>query len=93
MSDIPVEIDWDDGNLVKCQKHGVSMEEIEQLLTSGLLRIFPDPTVHEDRKKRNRPDGRRATRFHRLDGAVDHQRDQAPSDQRALHARKRGQVL
>jgi hypothetical protein len=27
--DLPSGLDWDDGNLTKCQKHGVSIEEIE----------------------------------------------------------------
>ncbi|BAZ14539.1 hypothetical protein NIES4071_63830 [Calothrix sp. NIES-4071] len=33
--------DWDDGNLQKCQKHGVSIEEIETLFLSQVL-ISPD---------------------------------------------------
>ncbi len=32
--------DWDDGNLGKCQKHGVSVAEIEALLSAA--RIAPD---------------------------------------------------
>jgi len=27
----PSEFDWDEGNRVKCQKHGVSIQEIEEL--------------------------------------------------------------
>ncbi|WP_238360546.1 BrnT family toxin [Iningainema tapete] len=34
--------DWDEGNLKKCQKHGVSIEEIEALFLSE-VRIAPDP--------------------------------------------------
>lgn len=33
--------DWDDGNFEKCQKHGVSPQEIEALLMSA-PRIAPD---------------------------------------------------
>jgi len=33
--------DWDDGNRRKCQKHGVSIAEIETLLT-GDARMAPD---------------------------------------------------
>jgi uncharacterized DUF497 family protein len=33
--------DWDIGNLAKCRKHGVSIEEIEFLFESG-PRIAPD---------------------------------------------------
>ncbi len=34
--------DWDDGNRSKCQKHGVSMAEIEALFLHGPL-VAPDP--------------------------------------------------
>ena len=34
-------VDWDDGNREKCQKHGVSIAEIEALL-SGDARVAPD---------------------------------------------------
>lgn len=33
--------DWDDGNLAKCRKHGVSAEEIEFLFEAG-PQIAPD---------------------------------------------------
>ncbi|MBW4629092.1 MAG: BrnT family toxin [Brasilonema octagenarum HA4186-MV1] len=33
--------DWDDGNCQKCQKHGVSIEEIETLFSSKVW-ISPD---------------------------------------------------
>jgi uncharacterized DUF497 family protein len=33
--------DWDRGNVSKCQKHGVSVAEIESLFGSGLL-VLPD---------------------------------------------------
>jgi len=33
--------DWDDGNWPKCGQHGVSREEIEQVLADA--RIAPDP--------------------------------------------------
>jgi uncharacterized protein len=33
--------DWDRGNVSKCQKHGVSIAEIEALFGSGLL-VLPD---------------------------------------------------
>lgn len=41
--------DWDRGNVAKCQKHGVSIEEIEALLRS-------DPRVAPDRKHSERED-------------------------------------
>lgn len=34
--------DWDDGNRAKCQKHGVSIAEVEQLFFAGPL-VAPDP--------------------------------------------------
>lgn len=42
--------DWDKGNWEKCQKHGVSILEIEDLFTRG-PRIAPDPrhSADEDR--------------------------------------------
>ena len=42
--------DWDEGNRVKCQKHGVSIAQMEALFTVG-PRIAPDPkhSAEEDR--------------------------------------------
>ena len=42
--------DWDAGNLAKCRKHGVSVEEVE-LLFEGSPRIAPDlkHSASEDR--------------------------------------------
>ncbi|HMB84501.1 MAG TPA: BrnT family toxin [Terriglobales bacterium] len=42
--------DWDDGNRSKCQKHGVSIAEIEALFVRG-PRVAPDPkhSADEDR--------------------------------------------
>ena len=34
--------DWDDGNIQKCRKHGVTAEAIENLFLSGSLRVEPD---------------------------------------------------
>ena len=41
MSELLAGLDWDAGNLTKCQKHGVSVAEIEALFASALL-IIPD---------------------------------------------------
>jgi uncharacterized DUF497 family protein len=44
--------DWDSGNWPKCGKHGVSREEIEQLLLSKEVLVTPDikhSTPVEDR--------------------------------------------
>jgi uncharacterized DUF497 family protein len=42
--------DWDDGNRSKCEKHGVSIAEIEALFLHG-PRVAPDPkhSAGEDR--------------------------------------------
>jgi hypothetical protein len=42
--------DWDDGNRAKCQKHGVSIAEIEALFVAGPS-VAPDPkhSQEEDR--------------------------------------------
>ncbi len=42
--------DWDDGNRAKCQKHGVSIAEIEALFVH-VPRVAPDPkhSADEDR--------------------------------------------
>jgi uncharacterized protein len=37
-----VGIEWDDGNFVKCQKHGVSIEQIDAALLNPKTRILPD---------------------------------------------------
>jgi uncharacterized DUF497 family protein len=39
--------DWDDGNWSKCQKHGVSIAEIESLFLNG-PRVAPDPKHSRD---------------------------------------------
>ena len=39
---------WDDGNWPKCGKHGVSLEEIEQVLL-GNPAVMPDPHPDEPR--------------------------------------------
>jgi uncharacterized DUF497 family protein len=42
--------DWDGGNREKCQKHGVSVADIEFVLTSE-PRVTPDP-AHSDEEER-----------------------------------------
>jgi uncharacterized protein len=43
--------DWDEGNREKCQKHGVSLEKIEQLFLQSLPYITPD-VKHSDNEER-----------------------------------------
>jgi uncharacterized DUF497 family protein len=47
---------WDAGNRAKCQKHGVSIAEIEQLF-SGPIAVFPD-LAHWDSEERFKAIGR-----------------------------------
>ena len=49
--------DWDDGNLAKCRKHGVSVEEIEELFVSGAVLILPD-TQHSLAEERSKAIGK-----------------------------------
>ena len=42
--------DWDDGNWPKCGSHGVSREEIEQVLL-GRPAVMPDPFPAEPRMR------------------------------------------
>ena len=42
--------DWDDGNWPKCDKHGVSREEIEQVLL-GTPAVMKDPHSDEPRMR------------------------------------------
>lgn len=44
---MPTEFDWDEGNWRKCQAHGVSIEEIEDLFRSE-PRVAPDPIHSTD---------------------------------------------
>jgi uncharacterized DUF497 family protein len=42
--------DWDEGNLAKCQKHGVSIQRIEDLFASSpLVAPAPKHSTGEDR--------------------------------------------
>lgn len=42
MKDRVAGFNWDEGNQAKCQKHGVSIAEIEHAF-QGPMRVFPDP--------------------------------------------------
>ncbi len=47
--------DWDTGNRAKCQKHGVSVDEIEELFARPIM-ILPD-TAHSRAEERLRAIG------------------------------------
>jgi uncharacterized DUF497 family protein len=42
--------DWDEGNRTKCQKHGVSTEEIEELFQTQLY-VAPDIKHSQDEER------------------------------------------
>lgn len=48
--------DWDEGNRKKCQKHGVSMDEIEDVFFDEGTYVGPDP-AHSSAEKRFRAVG------------------------------------
>jgi uncharacterized protein len=37
----PAKFDWDEGNVAKCQKHGLSQEDVEQVFRDDPY-VFPD---------------------------------------------------
>jgi uncharacterized protein len=45
--------DWDEGNIEKCQKHGVSIAEIEAAFESEDLHVAPD-LIHSHAEQRFR---------------------------------------
>jgi uncharacterized DUF497 family protein len=45
-----LEFDWDEGNREKCEKHGLSVQEIESLF-QGPISVFPDPE-HSNEEER-----------------------------------------
>ncbi len=44
----PARFDWDDGNRKKCQKHGVSIDEIEHVLAHSETYLVADGANSED---------------------------------------------
>ena len=42
--------DWDKGNIKKCQKHGVGLQEIEEVFKNAPA-VFPD-VKHSDKEER-----------------------------------------
>jgi uncharacterized protein len=54
--------DWDEGNRAKCRKHGISIEEIEELFSRTVM-ILPDE-AHSTMEKRFKAIGQTATGRH-----------------------------
>jgi len=55
--------DWDQGNLVKCAAHGVTIDEIESAFVSNAMVILPDAT-HSEAEDRYIAAGRSMSRRH-----------------------------
>jgi uncharacterized protein len=77
MKDRITGFDWDDGNTTKCQKHGVSIAEIEALFASDEFTVFNDD-LHSEDEERFRVIGRNAGgrhiflsfTFRKIDGLI-----------------------
>lgn len=44
-------VEWDEGNQEKCQKHGVSLDEIEELLRGRTAKVLSDKNHSEFEKR------------------------------------------
>ena len=82
--------DWDEGNRAKCQKHGVSLAEIETLF-SGSIAVRPDP-LHSASETRFLGIGRTVQGRHLFVAFTIRQRDGAsyirPISARYMHAKE-----
>lgn len=81
---------WDDGNLPKCQSHGVMLEEIEAAF-HGPMHVLPD-LVHSIAEARYVGIGRSASGRHLLIAftyrEIDQQRLIRPISARLMHAKE-----
>ena len=81
---------WDTGNCEKCQKHGVTLDEIESAFR-GPMRVFPDP-AHSKTETRYVGIGNTAARRHVLIAftyrTIQDQRFIRPISARFMHAKE-----
>ncbi len=47
----PLEFEWDEGNLAKAQKHGVSREEVDEVFRDEYKKIFFDAKHSKEEKR------------------------------------------
>ena len=88
---MPSGFDWDEGNWPKCAKHGLTKVDVESVF-DGSPSIFPARDAADE--TRRFAVGRNAEgRVHRIHVAGQGWRQLDTADQRALHARERGQEL
>lgn len=82
--------DWDDGNLPKCQSHGVMIEEIEAAFR-GSINVLPD-RIHSVTETRYVGIGRSASGRHLLIAftyrEIDKQQFIRPISARFMHAKE-----
>jgi hypothetical protein len=85
--------DWDDGNRQKCQKHGVSIAEVEALLLSDEARIAPDLKHSDFEDNCRRPKQCRAADVCRIHVPPTRWSAAYSSRQRTIHAPERGRAI
>jgi uncharacterized protein len=90
MSEPVAGFSWDAGNREKCQKHGVTLEEIETAFR-GPMRVFPDP-AHSAAETRYLGIGKTAAGRHVLVAftyrVLEDQRLIRPISARFMHAKE-----
>lgn len=90
MRNLVTGFDWDEGNLTKCQSHGVTISEIEAAFQSP-LRIFPAP-AHSAAETRYVGIGRTTSGRHLLVAftyrGIDQQRLLRPISARFMHEKE-----
>lgn len=90
MSELIAGFNWDEGNLPKCQRHGVTVGEIEAVF-QGPMRVLPDP-AHSAAETRYLGIGRSTSGRHLLVAftyrEMDEQRLVRPISARFMHAKE-----
>lgn len=86
--------EWDAGNCGKCQKHGVSIQEIEHVLTHAETLITPDPKnpVGEPQSG-HRPHAAGTLYVRGLHASRSRVRRPVAADQRSPHAQEGDQEI
>lgn len=84
------DFEWDEGNSAKCQKHGVSLDEIETVF-QGKVHLFPD-LKHSQHERRYLAIGQTAAGRHLFLAFTIRQQDMKrlirPISARYMHAKE-----
>jgi len=83
--------DWDAGNRAKCQKHGISITDIESMFGRPVA-VIPDP-AHSRTEERYKAIGTSKERRHIFMVFALRRRNPGAPDQRPLHASQGGEAL